>query len=1146
MERSTVVNLRAFRVALAVGNVVDAGEEVAVGVGASRRRGRRRGITVAGLLHLRDVVLLLARAAGVAAVAALARVKELETREQVVVGVGPLRRRVAHGRLGLVVVDVVVVVRLQLEILVHVRELLVEGRERGNRLVLLLARDDNVPLVLVDFAADDVRLGLLNDARLQELVQRRALGLKDALGDDLGFDDTLEIGRDVVELQRGEVDLVRRLEKDGELLGAVRLAAFPEGRLDELALGVPVRDAERAQDVVDDLVTLVLQLVEELRAQREPSRRAAIEGPEAALVAAIRLTGVHEAFKDVEVVELNVELVLGDVDRAEQSDRRQRRLGELAVVDHVPVVGVDDGEEGFAQYRESVEICHFGLSEHFSNVVREIADRHRRRSVPVREAGDALLGANPGQVAAEHRDVGCVVIDLHAGIVVRPLGRLGDALANAVDDGLLRLVRDGDHVEVLEDGVANRRVDEKGEEGDAPDEEERALAVVVVVVGPRPHRVRSNLLDEDGERETDGAAEAAEGEESALFHADLVRAEQVEHGRRGEDDRAANDEDGGVEHDAPVQLAPVDVVRQLAAAHLDADEPKDHRVEDVLESAPHVLHGLLGDHHGPDAVRQDETRRDGGEDARGLANLGVVAQEEAEIGGDERDAELDERAGLGVAVRRDSNHPVDRDRADDDAEEGREEKEASHDADQAPHVGVLAAAQARHVEEDGEEDDRGTVVEERLARDLPGERLRGTEVLHEGEDGDGVGRGEDRADGHAEGPRPAVGQNVLDDERGQVRREENGGPGEEAGLLKGLEEGVDVDLHHVAKDERWEEDVEGEMAVDVGPHPERLLKRVELAVVVNRGEEVEEEAPEHDDHGVRDGRGVALEELLGERTQDEHDAAEEDDGVVVGMGVREVVVGRRRPELFELLLGPLDGVLEDEPRDELRAGRRRERARVGVELVGVVRREESPEVDRSLRGTRRVGPVRDAAVAKAASVVARLGELDGVEDRREGFVVGPVAIALDERAQDEEADAALGLVHVPRHRVDRVSPAGVEEDHVHLGRARGAADGVLGALGRVFAPVEVELGERVLVVRAVGAAHLARPVAKAGASLAVVDVVATDVDLDGVAVVVDEEEGPAVGPGVAEVYVGVVFRVEADVDLLRLERVDVDRRLAPL
>mmetsp|Transcript_26282 Transcript_26282/g.85039 ORF Transcript_26282/g.85039 Transcript_26282/m.85039 type:complete len:410 (+) Transcript_26282:4194-5423(+) len=262
--------------------------------------------------------------------------------------------------------------------------------------------------------------------------------------------------------------------------------------------------------------------------------------------------------------------------------------------------------------------------------------------------------------------------------------------------------------------------------------------------------------------------------------------------------------------------------------------------------------------------------------------------------------------------------------------------------------------------------------------------------------------------------------------------------------------------------------------------------------------------------------------------------------------VREVVVRRRIAELVELLLGPADGVFKDEPGDHLRAGRRRQRSRVGVELVGVVGREQVEELDGALRRAGGVGPVRDAAVAEAAAIVARIRESHGVEDGRVGRVVGAVAVAFDEGAQDEEADAAFRFVEIPGDGVVGVSPARVEEDHVHFGRSRRAADGVLGAFRGVFAPVEVELREDVLVVGAVGAAHFAGPVAEGGAGLAVVDVVAADVHLDGVAVVLDEEEGAGVLPAVAEVDVGVVPRLEADVDRFGVLGFEVDGGLAPL
>mmetsp|Transcript_26282 Transcript_26282/g.85041 ORF Transcript_26282/g.85041 Transcript_26282/m.85041 type:complete len:283 (+) Transcript_26282:2598-3446(+) len=232
------------------------------------------------------------------------------------------------------------------------------------------------------------------------------------------------------------------------------------------------------------------------------------------------------------------------------------------------------------------------------------------------------------EVLEEADHVHGVVLEPQARLLVGALRARGDPTADAVEDGLLLFVRARRELEPREHRVRQRRVDQEGQEDDAADQEERALRVMVVVVRPRPHRVASLLLDEDGERQTHDATQTADDHERTFRETHLVRTDAIDERQCADDDDRADGHDGTVQRKGPVHVTPVHVVRELAAAHLDADQAEDERVQDVFQRVPDVLHRFLADDDGPRAVGEDQGGADDRENTRRLADLRVVAEEE--------------------------------------------------------------------------------------------------------------------------------------------------------------------------------------------------------------------------------------------------------------------------------------------------------------------------------------------------------------------------------------------------------------------------------------------------------------------------------------------------------------------------------------
>mmetsp|Transcript_67861 Transcript_67861/g.174901 ORF Transcript_67861/g.174901 Transcript_67861/m.174901 type:complete len:382 (+) Transcript_67861:12-1157(+) len=153
----------------------------------------------------------------------------------------------------------------------------------------------------------------------------------------------------------------------------------------------------------------------------------------------------------------------------------------------------------------------------------------------------------------------------------------------------------------LHDHRARGRVDQQGETRYASHVEEHAVRVELrdLAVGPLDAHL-------DGESQPHGAAQAAPGHDDCVgpSHGRPVGAEPLQDRAREEDDHKPHD---GQDH---VEVEQVHVVLERDCHHRlrsqRACEEEDQRVAEVLEDMPNLVHGLLADHGRPNAVREDQ------------------------------------------------------------------------------------------------------------------------------------------------------------------------------------------------------------------------------------------------------------------------------------------------------------------------------------------------------------------------------------------------------------------------------------------------------------------------------------------------------------------------------------------------------------
>ena len=198
----------------------------------------------------------------------------------------------------------------------------------------------------------------------------------------------------------------------------------------------------------------------------------------------------------------------------------------------------------------------------------------------------------------------------------------------------------------------------------------------------------------------------------------------------------------------------------------------------------------------------------------GRGGGGGLGDEEAEVGGGDGDGGFQER----VAQARQQQHGAG---AHGGADDGPAEAQAGRLADVG---GDRGGGEGEDEVAELVGDDGGAVVEDGLGLDEHAQVGEAAELFEQGDDGDGVGGGEDPAEEEALGPCPAVGEDVAADQADEERLKDDAGPGQHQAAEKVLGELVHVGVRRALVDEGRKEDEEDELAGDAHPHEHGLLK----------------------------------------------------------------------------------------------------------------------------------------------------------------------------------------------------------------------------------------------------------------------------------------------------------------------------------
>ena len=409
------------------------------------------------------------------------------------------------------------------------------------------------------------------------------------------------------------------------------------------------------------------------------------------------------------------------------------------------------------------------------------------------------------------------------------------------------LVRHLRQADLLEDRPGRRRVDEQRHHDRQAHVEEhhllearrarkRAAAARVVAAAAAAAAARgvvavddaAVLVDGDGEREADGAAQPAPRDHERVAPVVAVLRD-AEHRDDAEHDDAA---DGG--HRRVREHPVAEVLPEVRRVRLgereddqDAREREDDRVDQVAHHPPEGVQEVLAlgvDAHLAKRRRVDEAVRDDGEHARHLEAVeGGLGEVEDEEGRRDRADDLDVGVAVGALVKLEPQHREDAHR---DAEQRPEDRHAEEEVQDVAAVLALVLEPLRQpavgdrLEEDRVDHDRRAVVEQRLGLDERRERLLDAHLAQQRHDRHRVGRREDAADQHARLPRPAVHGAV--DAGGEARRHDEARQRQEEGARRDLGEDVPVDGEGRLEEQRRQQQVQEQVRI----HARDLAQRV--------------------------------------------------------------------------------------------------------------------------------------------------------------------------------------------------------------------------------------------------------------------------------------------------------------------------------